>query len=284
MKYEHHPYIIYVRTPRVRGQTQYGDFYFNNYGFSSCEDTNIVKTKKRVICIGGSTTELSYGAQDNTYPAWLGRYLGDEYEVLNAGVCCYTTAEMLINFELRLVDFKPDYVVIYEAINDVLYSGMLKGFRSDYTHNRKNIGLEQSDSRDLTAHINTFPLTAAKEIPMEAVGTFKRNLRSICAIAIANNIKPVIVKFNYNPAIDTAEDVYPLSELGINDSRDVFRDGLSKYIQALKEVSEENPEISYVETEPLFTEDFIDSCHFVTSGMQKMGKSISDFIKQTKGE
>jgi hypothetical protein len=283
LKYQPHPYCIYTKTPDYTGIAQFGLCRFNNFGFSSQNNTEVIKSKIRVICIGGSAVELSFGDNpDNTFPHWVGLFLGDKYEVLNAGVCGYTTAEMLVNFELNLLDFNPDYLVVYEMFNDVLYGGLPSGFKSDYSHIRKNEGLT-GGSRCLTDRINK-PIIPAQEIPEKAVLTYKRNLKSICSIALANGVHPILVKYNYNPTIETSETIYPLDGMGLNDSTKMFVNGLKRYSEVPKTLSKENDKISYLETEPILERDFVDSCHFKTSGMKKMGKSISDFIKQKQGD
>lgn len=251
---------------------EFGFGFMNNMGFSQTKDVG-KKIKTRVLCIGGSTTELNDGPDvDNSYPGWLQKRLGDQYEVINAGVCGYTSAEMLINFELRLLDLKPEYLIIYEAINDVLYAGMIEGFMSDYSHSRINAG--DWKNRDLTECINNMERRAAPEIPREATETFKRNIKSICSIAKTNRIEPILVKFNYNPEIETSGDIYPLKQLGLGGSEAVFLDGLKKNIKAMAQIKDEMV-VAYVETEPMMREDFIDTCHFNSGGMRKMADAIA---------
>ena len=270
-RYIKHPYCLYVGNPGFSGAMEFGFGFMNNLGFSQTNDVGD-KVKTRVICIGGSTTELNTGSDVwDSYPGWLQRKLGDNYEVINAGVCGYTSAEMLINFELRLLDLKPDYVVIYEAVNDVLYAGMVDGFKSDYSHSR--INLPNWTDRDITECINMRPIVPVKEYPQVAADTFKRNINSICSIAISNGIKPIIVKFNYNPMIEESTDIYPLRQLGLGGYEKVFIDGLRRNIAVLKDIGE-----SYVETSLMVSSDFIDSFHFSINGMKKMAEAISSEV------
>lgn len=279
-RYIKHPYCIYVGNPNFSGAMEFGFGFTNNMGFSQTADVG-EKIKTRVICIGGSTTELNDGPDvSNSYPGWLQRELGDNYEVINAGVCGYTSAEMLINFELRLLDLKPDYVVIYEAVNDVLYAGMIDGFKSDYTHSRVNISGEWKDV-DLTECINKQDRMLAKEYPQEAVDTFKRNIKNICAIAICHGIKPIIVKFNYNPTLDKYDSdyIYPLPQLGLSGGEKLFVDGLRRNNAVLKEISNEVHGVFYVETEYMSGMKFIDNFHFNEEGMKIIAKAVSNAIK-----
>lgn len=279
LKYTPHPYAIYIPTPGFKGFSQFGKCQFNNMGFATGVDTETEKRKKRVICIGGSAVELAYGDNvENTLPGWIGILLGDDYEVINAGCCGHTTAEMLIRFEFRLIDLSPDFLVVYEMFNDVLYGGLASGFASDYSHVRKNDGLS-GDSRCLTDRINKeiFPVDY---IPDQAVQAYKRNLRNICSIALANKIKPILVSYQLNPGLWDSEHIYPLDDMHLSSGRNAFKDGLKRYSKIPRELSEENGEISFIEPEPLIDRDFIDTCHLKTSGMKKIGKAVSDFIKQ----
>ncbi len=78
----------------------------------------------RIVCCGGSTT-YGEGVLDprETVPFLLQtglRDAGAAVEVLNAGCPGWTTLETRINFETRLLDLAPDWIVVYHGINDVL--------------------------------------------------------------------------------------------------------------------------------------------------------------------
>ncbi len=96
----------------------------------------------RIVCLGGSTTF-------NGYPAYLEEALRDDFarrglrlEVINAGNQCWTTMESLINFITRCLPLSPDAVVVYHAVNDVIYS-FSDEFSPDYSNLRKR--LEKDD-------------------------------------------------------------------------------------------------------------------------------------------
>ena len=97
----------------------------------------------RILCLGGSTTWGSGLEADEAYPARLEALLaasgtngsGRRYEVLNCGVPGYSTAESLIDLELRLFEFEPDAIVIYHGVNDARLV-QARGFEPDYSHMR----------------------------------------------------------------------------------------------------------------------------------------------------
>jgi lysophospholipase L1-like esterase len=79
----------------------------------------------RVVTNGGSSVYGQSESHDEAvWSARLEDYLNDakpaqHVEVINAGCSGWTSFEMLINLELRVMDLHPDLVVIYEAVNDM---------------------------------------------------------------------------------------------------------------------------------------------------------------------
>ena len=67
------------------------------------------------------------------------RYPDVTIEVQNAGNAWYTTAHLLIDYQLLVRQFEPDLIVVFEAINDLYRSfsppwWALGEFRPDYSH------------------------------------------------------------------------------------------------------------------------------------------------------
>ena len=186
-RYEQHPYIIYVKRPHIYGNAPYGKYATNNYGFVGTHETALEKHEgvTRVICIGGSTTEMSYSYDpNNTYPGWVQKYLGPKYEVINAGCAGWTTVEMLINFELRLLDFKPDIIVLYAGFNDIRRCGLVNGFKSDYSHARFNKGFDRAThGRSVLSYVSPKNPDLVEIAPEEAIQTFRRNVKTIIGVA-----------------------------------------------------------------------------------------------------
>ncbi|MBL8747559.1 MAG: SGNH/GDSL hydrolase family protein [Planctomycetes bacterium] len=111
----------------------------------------------RIVCCGGSTT-YGEGVEDHTQsmPALLQQQLradGRAVEVINAGCPGWTTLETLVNFETRVLDLSPDWIVVYHGINDVLprmvwphdaYRGDWSGWLCREEHVREASLLERS--------------------------------------------------------------------------------------------------------------------------------------------
>jgi len=98
----------------------------------------------RIFTLGGSTTLGVANPYEESYPARLQALLRQRYpdiviEVQNAGVAWYSTAHILVNYELRVRRYDPDLVIVFEAIND-LYRGFSAPwwtsgpFKPDYSH------------------------------------------------------------------------------------------------------------------------------------------------------
>src|SRR5439155_17544482 len=92
----------------------------------------------------GSTTLGVANTYCETYPFKLQALLQKRYpsvriEVQNAAVPWYATPHMLINYQLRVRQYKPDLIITMEAINDLYRSfspswWAYGDFKYDYSH------------------------------------------------------------------------------------------------------------------------------------------------------
>jgi lysophospholipase L1-like esterase len=94
----------------------------------------------RIVCCGGSTTygEGVFYDYKLSMPYLLEQVLrgeGHQVEVINAGCPGWTTLETLINFETRLLELQPDYIVVCHGINDALTRIVWphSAYRADYS-------------------------------------------------------------------------------------------------------------------------------------------------------
>src|SRR5919201_3110956 len=117
----------------------------NSHGFRG-EPIELRKPPRtfRIFALGGSTTLGIGNAYEDTYPFKLQSMLRQRYpdiniEVQNAGSAWYTTAHVLINYQLRVRRFEPDLIIVFEAINDLYRSfsppwWAVGEFKPDYSH------------------------------------------------------------------------------------------------------------------------------------------------------
>ena len=193
----------------------------------------------RILCLGGSTTYGSGLTADEAYPARLAALLaplsapgadggsGRRYEVLNCGVPGYSTAESLIDLELRLLEFEPDALVIYHGINDARLV-QARGFEPDYSHMRvvwrepqvsplsqwlwthsyayawlaraggfgpSTVRLEDLIYVDDWADLYVPADGGAAEINRDGVDVFIRNIDSMVALARARGVEVLLTTF-----------------------------------------------------------------------------------------
>src|SRR5205823_10805302 len=108
---------------------------FNNFGFVG-RDFAYAKPPGviRIAALGASTTA-------DGYPAILEEYLNarvaaqsNRFEVMNFGQGFWTSAHVLVNFVLNVIDFAPDYIIIHQAANDQHARAPETEFRGDYSH------------------------------------------------------------------------------------------------------------------------------------------------------
>ena len=141
--YTPHPYLGYsLRAGYSREEYFDGRLAINSMGFRGDEFQQQKPHEcLRIVCLGGSTTFSPRVENAKTYPRLLQDKLRStcpdlQIEVINAGAPGYTSAESLINFQLRVLDLSPDMVVIYHAVNDI-HPRVVPGFQADYSHYRK---------------------------------------------------------------------------------------------------------------------------------------------------
>ena len=59
------------------------------------------------------------------------------FEVINAGIPGWTTAESLINLHFRVLELSPDMVIICHAVNDTFAMRRDEEGKTDYSNFRK---------------------------------------------------------------------------------------------------------------------------------------------------
>jgi len=122
-----HPYLGYALKPGWHSRP--GDpqeVRHNSLGFRGKETTYAKPPGVfRIVTIGGSSV---YGQSESSDAAVWSQRLEDHLnegahgvhiEVVNGGCFGYNSFENLVNLEFRMMDFHPDIVLLYEAINDM---------------------------------------------------------------------------------------------------------------------------------------------------------------------
>jgi lysophospholipase L1-like esterase len=290
--YEPRAYTVYQRSSK--------DWFANANGFSDVPWTRArTPGVPRIACLGGSTTEGgNMQGYKGSYPKLLERELerrtGRDFEVLNAGLSGWTSAEMLVAWFLTIQDFQPDVVVVHEAVND-LEPRFLAGFEPDFSHWRRPMethpvtGLERLLVRvsDLYLHLQLRsgrapeilditsdrsgprePLLAEGKLPHETSLAFRRNILSMARSARADGREAVLMTLPTSPSV----------EIGA-----FWRYGVAENNQHLRELCAEHG-FRLVDADAAFAARreldaaFLDLVHLDPAGNQAKAELVADAL------
>ena len=115
-----HHYLAYLPRPNFeRGDNRHDPNGFRGPVVEKEKGENEI----RVMCLGGSTTYGMGVPMADAYPNKMERLFGfsedPRVRIINAGANGWTSWESLINLEVRVLEFEPDWIVVYHAINDL---------------------------------------------------------------------------------------------------------------------------------------------------------------------
>ncbi len=226
---EPHPYLAYANRPGYAFEGKKHRISHNSLGFRGPETTwEKPAGVFRIACLGGSST-YGHGPSSNetTWPARLQELLNAKLgagrvEVINGGCQGYSSFESLTNLSIRMVDFRPDLVLVYHGINDMrcaLYPGVRRDnahFRALWPTGRKpelQAFLERFRTFQIWRRYFTGYVTEAQDLgtylmvdfgryadayaqPTDAdlgFENFQRNLVSILEVARTHGAQPVLV-------------------------------------------------------------------------------------------
>lgn len=271
----------------------------------------------RVVVFGGSTTENLnvFRTSGVHYPAVMQQKLRQELnrsniEVINVANSSYATPHSLILLALDVVSWQPDLIIVSHNINDLLAS-YWPNFTFDYSNKYGNDFYNVPDFKHTYTALNVFfqhsqlywvlrkslkritnnrsGLPGLKrrsygdEPSPVALRTFKRNIRSIVAIAKKNGIKvllgtqallPTEEYFNihmegkpYNHIV-----IYPLHEEFVS-HHEAFNDAIVEVA-----ISED---VYYIDNRLAISGDkqyFIDFVHYTAEGVEQLARNYVNVI------
>ena len=170
------------------------NFSINSQGFRGDEFGN--NSRKKYLCLGGSTTECSFVSEDLRYPYLVGKHLNDTFQnkvnVYNSGVSgnhTYHAIDILLN---KIVPMKPKYVVLMECIND--WTTLL--FEGSYWNNNPTRSLIIDPNSKLPINSDEWAHLRGKKLAWDAekiVEEFKKAQLTFISICKANNIEPILM-------------------------------------------------------------------------------------------
>jgi hypothetical protein len=280
----------------------------------------IIKPKGtfRIVVFGGSTSEnfISFKIAKIHYPLLLQSELRRRLntkaiEVINVAKAGYSTAHSLILFELDVLSWDPDLIIVSHNFND-LSASYWPEFTFDYSGKYSHKFFYVPDYKSIFSipnvlfkhsafywfvrnRIDSLKTEENKKIkrasygnaPAEsAIQVFKRNLRSITAIAKENGIKvlfgnqPILPKERYfikhisNKPYNSIV-TYPLHEEFLHHHK--------TFNEAIKQVAEETG-VFFIDNESVLGtrgKYFFDFLHYTTSGVTLLANNYANcLIKQ----
>jgi lysophospholipase L1-like esterase len=116
--FEPHPEWVMTLRKGVNVTVLGNSHHHNTDGFRGNEFAR-VKTKRRVACIGGSTTYCVGVGDDQTWPFFLDQLLQPACEVLNFGIPGHSSVEHKKLLPYILARYSPDIVIFQMGLNDL---------------------------------------------------------------------------------------------------------------------------------------------------------------------
>ena len=260
--------------------------------FKEGERVPIVKPpgEIRIVCLGGSTTLPANDSEQVSYARELERSLAQEFpgttiHVLNAGENSFSTAHMVVDLALRVLEAQPDVITVYENINDLSVNYFGTQPTSDYSNKyltpiflgyRHRVGVLAEAARIsrlarmVENRMDTFLFALKDYDPTRdyrpGLPYFERNLRSIVAIAQAHGVDVV---------------------LGTQAARTSRRtsDGFSAYNAAVRRIANDVG-VKLAEVADTVTDDheFVDDVHNTSPGARHVAAQwlhpVADLVRQ----
>lgn len=211
--YRKHAYLNVAPREGARVEAFGRQASFNSLGYRSPERPRPKPTGvQRILCVGGSTTfDILAASDEASWPWRLEQELrerGHAVEVWNAGFPGWTSLENLISLAIRDRDLEPDWIIVFQGINDLQpashdpFDRQYEAGHAEIAHRTLGFELEplawhqrslllEALSDRIWGPSNPWDrvqpegqrTTNRAEIPPEAVGVFERNLRSMIALA-----------------------------------------------------------------------------------------------------
>jgi lysophospholipase L1-like esterase len=153
-----------VWMPAVKNDATQAEFTINRHGFRYREISRYKPSQTlRIVMVGGSV--VLYGHTNETtisgYVEKLikSRYSDQNVEVINAGVTGFISDQELILLVLKLTDYQPDFVIVFDGFNDFLVPTSLET-RLGYPFKFKALELSWYNSTKILRHLLDLPFTA----------------------------------------------------------------------------------------------------------------------------
>ncbi len=268
----------------------------------------------RIVVFGGSTTEnaSAFKKEKIHYPGLLQSELREsldtkKIEVINVANDAYATPHSLILFELDVLSWKPDMIVVSHNFNDLL-AAYWPNFTYDYSNKYSNefylpdYESTYTFSNILFQHSQLYwkiqrrikkiigkggseiqRRSYGKDPPQILVEVFTRNLRSFIAIARERGIEVLLG----NQPLQESEEYFarhmgykPYNSIITYPLHDEFVHHHKILNEAMKQLAEETHAL-FVDNKSELGDNkeyFIDFVHYTPKGVHKLANNYAEFI------
>jgi lysophospholipase L1-like esterase len=274
----------------------------NSLGHFGTEPTVQKKERTlRVACLGSSGTVNNIADEDRdyNYPDLLRRCLVadpgikagfDNVEVMNCGIGGWTTPDVLIDFELNIVHYRPDAAIFYQGLND-LPLHLMEDYSLDYSHGRRNLGevlhvIKRGYYWPKIPFLHSYEalrdsLVGTGNVRNEVLGRIERQqpdyqrayrpliveemaLRNLCILCRAHGVRLIVGSYGFFLHRDTQRNRK-------------LREGVDLENETYRRVAKEFalPFVDIDATIPKTSEFFVDAVHFTPAGVQFFATSFA---------
>src|SRR4030042_6026680 len=261
----------------------------------------------RIGCIGGSTTEFK-DKQGVGWPEYLGRYFNktkglQKIQVFNFGRQWYSTLHILIHYQTNIRPYRPNVVILMEAINDLLHNADQSYFsagplRNDYGHfygpvNRIARGTgffeEYFCNRLLKLWYQKLKPREVLELnSFPGLASYKHNIQTIIDLArldgttVVLMTQPTLIKENLSPEEKPLLHMVNVETVGKNSrwSYASAQRGMDQYNNVMRSIATDRNValIDLEKTVPKSTEYFYDDVHYQDKAYPLIVKTVADAL------
>ncbi len=247
----------------------------------------------KVLALGGSTSFFrNYMLKlKNTYESDSSNHI--KVRFASAGTPGYTTYQTLIYFQTKLLMLKPDIIIVYHGINDLLpltFKGVAPNDFFDYIKKISSISGNFINYRDTIVDRSAFYTLAYNKIlgikrrfvshnysedELGLLNSFQLNIESLIGIAKVRNIEVILVTFAHNKVHQGhLSESWGMEEMAAK--------GVHRHNQILKKLADQH-NVELVDVSEFMSdkeEYFTDFCHFSPIGRDQFANFIYPVLKR----
>lgn len=257
----------------------------------------------RVVTLGGSA--MFNRRMGERIGEGLQKLTKRPVDVYGGALRVHSSRSSLIKYRAHFRRLKPDFVIVYHAINDLWMNHYTPpGYRADYSHyspwNRRNALLNHSMfARSL---FNRFMwkgtvADAHNGMNFKAEESFQENLRGIVRETRADGAVPVLMTFAWHLPANYDHHAFLSGQVGYNNPErydpqpvsvwgtdDYVKEGLRRHNEVIRKISVEE-KVSMVDQQKLLgekIENFGDLCHPSEIGVDRFVANLADLFRREK--